>query len=145
MANRVLFVDNDPYYLRPLVDHLTANGFDVTSASTVSAAEKLIQNEVFDLLILDVMMPTAQEDELQGYLPSATRFGLDTGIVLYERMMTRLDSVGTKTIVLTTRIDRAVGERFELIGLPSRFCIRKFEVLSGQALLEIVQQRLRSP
>ena len=57
-APRVLAVDDDPVNLQVVHNHLTVEGMAMTSAASGREALALIeQGEVFDLVLLDVMMP----------------------------------------------------------------------------------------
>ena len=54
---RVLVVDDEPINQQVLSNHLTLQSFHVTRAIDGPSALKLIAKKVFDLVILDVMMP----------------------------------------------------------------------------------------
>lgn len=57
-APRILAVDDDPVNLQVVHNHLTVEGMAMTSAASGREALALIeQGEVFDLVLLDVMMP----------------------------------------------------------------------------------------
>jgi len=53
----VLVVDDDPDILEYLQDFLQAEGFEVTTLSDPSLAVERIRDEVFHLVVLDLMMP----------------------------------------------------------------------------------------
>ncbi len=53
----VLVVDDDPDILEYLQDFLGAEGFDVTTLADPSLAVERIRDEVFHLVVLDLMMP----------------------------------------------------------------------------------------
>ena len=53
----VLVVDDDPDILEYLQDFLTAEGFEVTTLSDPSVAVDRVRDEVFHLVVLDLMMP----------------------------------------------------------------------------------------
>jgi DNA-binding NtrC family response regulator len=53
----VLVVDDDPDILEYLQDFLTSEGFEVTALSDPSRAVARIRDEVFHLVVLDLMMP----------------------------------------------------------------------------------------
>lgn len=53
----VLVVDDDPDILEYLQDFLGAEGFDVTTLGDPSLAVERIRDEVFHLVVLDLMMP----------------------------------------------------------------------------------------
>ncbi|MEO8702401.1 MAG: response regulator [Kofleriaceae bacterium] len=53
----VLVVDDDPDICEYLQDFLQAEGFDVTSINDPTLAVERIRDEVFHLVVLDLMMP----------------------------------------------------------------------------------------
>ena len=53
----VLVVDDDPDILEYLQDFLVAEGFEVTTLSDPTVAVERIRDEVFHLVVLDLMMP----------------------------------------------------------------------------------------
>ena len=53
----VLVVDDDPDILEYLQDFLGAEGFEVTTLSDPTLAVERIRDEVFHLVVLDLMMP----------------------------------------------------------------------------------------
>jgi DNA-binding NtrC family response regulator len=56
---RILLVDDDELVLQPLGLLLQLMGFDVTAASNVAEALKLISSNVYDVLLSDLQMPGA--------------------------------------------------------------------------------------
>ena len=54
---RILLAEDDPRIREGLVDLLESEGYRVAAAEDGSAAGKLLAGEIFDLAILDVMMP----------------------------------------------------------------------------------------
>ena len=55
---RILVVEDDPALLRGLVDVLVFNGYDVKGIEDGGQGLKAGLNEAYDLLLLDVMLPT---------------------------------------------------------------------------------------
>ena len=53
----VLVVDDDPDILEYLQDFLSAEGFEVTTLADPTVAVERIRDEVFHLVVLDLMMP----------------------------------------------------------------------------------------
>jgi DNA-binding NtrC family response regulator len=53
----VLVIDDDPDILEYLQDFLNAEGFDVTTLADPSVAVERVRDEVFHLVVLDLMMP----------------------------------------------------------------------------------------
>ena len=62
MAKRILVVDDDENILSLERTILEQKGFDVTAAAGGGEALKLLAGQVFDLVLLDVMMP-----EIDGF------------------------------------------------------------------------------
>ncbi len=54
---KILAVDDDPYFLLSLDNFLTYKNHDVTTVTNPHIATKLVQNETFDCLLLDIQMP----------------------------------------------------------------------------------------
>ena len=75
----ILFVDDEPYYLRELVRSVRASGFIVTFVSSVKEAKEFIADRPPDLAILDVAMPTGDDDS-----EFETKGGFTTGMLLAE-------------------------------------------------------------
>jgi DNA-binding response OmpR family regulator len=62
MAKRILVVDDDENILNLEKTILEQKGFSVTTADGGSQALKVLADQVFDLILLDVMMP-----EIDGF------------------------------------------------------------------------------
>jgi DNA-binding response OmpR family regulator len=62
MSKRILVVDDDENILNLEKTILEGKGFEVTGASSGADALDLLGKEVFDLILLDVMMP-----EIDGF------------------------------------------------------------------------------
>ncbi len=61
-AERILVVDDEPVNLRVLSNHLASAGYPVALASSGPQALRLVDEQAFDLVVLDVMMP-----KMSGY------------------------------------------------------------------------------
>ena len=57
MSTKILVVDDEPAMREGLSDNLVFEGYEVTTARDGQTALSAIKQEVFDLMILDVMMP----------------------------------------------------------------------------------------
>jgi CheY-like chemotaxis protein len=69
---RVLVVDDEPSVRTVLERILRANGFEVTTADGGAKALELAQSESFDLILLDVMMPGVDGQEVCARLKAST-------------------------------------------------------------------------
>src|SRR5919197_3187942 len=59
MAQRILLIDDDVALGGMVADYLAQAGFRVTSAATARDGEQRLKREIYDLLILDLMLPDA--------------------------------------------------------------------------------------
>src|SRR5216684_684238 len=57
VRGHVLVVDDDPLATRAFARQLGAAGYDVAIANTAGAAERLIGNEAFDVVVSDLALP----------------------------------------------------------------------------------------
>jgi len=57
----VLLVDDDQWYLEPLIDALSYEGFKVLTASTVAGALTTLRKETVDLVTVDIMLDPGEE------------------------------------------------------------------------------------
>ena len=57
MAYKVLVVDDEDSIRRSLKDILKEEGYTVTTSATLKEAEKVLKNEYFNVIVLDVWMP----------------------------------------------------------------------------------------
>jgi DNA-binding NtrC family response regulator len=66
----VLVVDDDPDILEYLQDFLSAEGFEVTTLMDPTVAVERIRDEVFHLVVLDLMMPKVSGMDLLAQIRS---------------------------------------------------------------------------
>jgi DNA-binding NtrC family response regulator len=57
MAEKVLIVDDDKAFLAILAERMQNRGMEVSTAESAAAALQLLENESFDAVLLDLMMP----------------------------------------------------------------------------------------
>lgn len=57
MAHKVLLVDDEEDFLEIMSERMQHRGMEVSTANSAEAALELIENEAFDAIILDFMMP----------------------------------------------------------------------------------------
>jgi DNA-binding response OmpR family regulator len=57
MSNKLLIVDDDRFILRAISDFLKKEGYHVTTAESVQGAMDALNQDAFDLILLDVMLP----------------------------------------------------------------------------------------
>ena len=98
MSNHILVIEDEPDILKNLEYNLSREGFKVSSASSLSDAEKKLQNNSdFSLLLLDLMLPDG------------------SGLDLCKKIKGNPETESIPIIILTAKedeVDKVVG--FEL-------------------------------
>ncbi len=57
MTEKVLIVDDDKAFLQILSERMQNRGMEVTTAESAAMALRLLENESYDAVLLDLMMP----------------------------------------------------------------------------------------
>jgi len=57
MNKKLLFVDDETWYIRPIIERLEYMKFDVTHCTSIGEAINEISNKDFDLAIVDLLVP----------------------------------------------------------------------------------------
>ncbi len=125
---RILLVDDDAVGTRFLADNLCADGFEVLSAGTATAALRLLSAGNLDLAVIDLGLPDGDGLELIGLVRGA------------DRLLGRLDPELPLVIVSgrASEVDRVRGlER----GADDYVC----KPYSYAELLHRIRARLRPP
>jgi two-component system, OmpR family, alkaline phosphatase synthesis response regulator PhoP len=112
-TRRILLVDDEPGLRRTVSDRLRAEGYDVDTASNGDVAMTLARRTAYDLIILDLMLPTIDGltvcQELRGE-------GLDTFVL----MLTARDETADKVLGLKMGADDYLTKPFECAELLAR-------------------------
>jgi CheY-like chemotaxis protein len=126
MAKRILVVDDDENVLSLERTILEQKGFHVTTAASGAEALKLLSDQVFDLVLLDVMMPEIdgftvcrriKEDPRTKAIPvifltakgggEALAEGFDSGAVMYINKPFTANKLLT---IVNTMLETPAGE-----------------------------------
>jgi nucleoside phosphorylase len=105
-APSVLIIDDEYFSTSRYAEALSAVGFTVRIAASVLEAIKTLENALFDLVVLDVMMMpdgVFEDRKVAG--------GFKTGIALFELIMQRWPK--TNVVVLTSDDDPSTKRWFE--------------------------------
>jgi two-component system phosphate regulon response regulator OmpR len=114
----ILLIDDDDR-IRSLLDrYLTKNGFFVSSAVSVAKARKLMERYIFDLVVVDYLMPA--EDGL-SFISVARESGDKIPII----MLTALNDVTNRIEVLSCGADDYLPKPFE----PKELVLRMTNIL----------------
>ena len=57
MTEKVLLVDDEEDFLEVLAERMTSRGIEVATATSAVEALRIAENESFDAIIVDLMMP----------------------------------------------------------------------------------------
>jgi CheY-like chemotaxis protein len=108
----ILFIDDEPHYIRPYTQAFEIKNFPVKAVNSVDEAWKIINSSRKDVLaiIIDIMMPPGKLFEFEN-----TKQGLRTGEVFIEKLR-NLDE-GIPVVVLTN------AEKAELLDISHRNCV----------------------
>ena len=127
MSNNILVIEDEPDILKNLEYNLSREGFKVSSASSLSDAEKKLQNNNdFSLLLLDLMLPDG------------------SGLDLCKKIKGNPETESIPIIILTAKddeVDRVVG--FELGAddyVTKPFSVREL-ILRIKAILKRGQKK----
>lgn len=110
MAKSILFIDDEPEFVRCQVTALEEAGYDVILETDADQAMTLLRKWEFDLIILDlIMQPRQQDRELSDQEPDYA----ETGQKLYREIRDILGLVNTPIVFLTVVRDQVVQDEIE--------------------------------
>ncbi|MGN0605155.1 MAG: response regulator transcription factor [Oscillospiraceae bacterium] len=92
MERHILIVEDDTHISEILASFLESNGFSVTRAMDGNIASALIKNQKFDIILMDIMLPYKEGDEL---IRELRKFSDTPVIVISAKSMleTRLEAL----------------------------------------------------
>jgi two-component system alkaline phosphatase synthesis response regulator PhoP len=128
MSARILLVEDEPGLVMTLSDLLTADGYEVESASDGTTGLARALNEPYDLLVLDVMLPGKNGFEVCREL---RQHGKDTAVI----MLTAKSQLTDRVVGLKLGADDYLVKPFEPPELLARI----------EALLRRVKKEKRTP
>lgn len=130
--NHILIVDDDIRILKLLKKFLSQNGYLVSTSSSPSEAAELISNFVYDLIILDVMMP-----EITG-LEFAAKIK-NSGAAMPIIMLTALSEPDDRVKGLESGANDYLTKPFE----PRELLLRINNLIKSHNLYKKEQQLIR--
>lgn len=135
---KVLWIDNDPVSLGPYERRLRAAGYEVIRVHHLGKAERLLEEDDWDILIIDPMM-NVTEDEEKDYLPSETDDGLKAGLIFFKRKRSRIGEMRAMPLVFTMRGDREIVDDFVSLGVKEDAVKNKLDVSDSADFVEWVK------
>jgi two-component system alkaline phosphatase synthesis response regulator PhoP len=113
IRRRILLVEDEPGLRRTLADLLISDGYTVDSAADGLAGQELAIREAFDLIILDVMLPSRSGFEVCRHLRKS---GIETPIL----MLTARSELNNKVQGFKAGADDYLTKPFESAELQMR-------------------------
>jgi two-component system alkaline phosphatase synthesis response regulator PhoP len=113
MIKRILLVEDEPGLVLTLTDRLTSEGYQVESARDGESGLERAASEVFDALILDVMLPRKNGFDVCRDLRQR---GINTPIL----MLTARGQIVDKVVGLKLGADDYLTKPFEMMELLAR-------------------------
>jgi two-component system alkaline phosphatase synthesis response regulator PhoP len=113
IRRRILLVEDEPGLRRTLADLLIADGYIVDSAADGLAGQELATREAFDLIILDVMLPSRSGFDVCRHL---RKNGMQTPIL----MLTARSELNNKVQGFKAGADDYLTKPFESAELQMR-------------------------
>lgn len=103
--NKILIVEDNVEIQDMETELLTKNGYEIVSAYSGTEALLLVEREGFDLIILDIMLPGMQGDQVLKNLKGKT----DAGILC----VSALDALDTRVSMMRDGADDYIVKPFE--------------------------------
>ncbi len=93
MPKKILVVDDEKDVVSVLLGRLKDHGYDAASAGDGDQALKMVQEDKFDLIILDIMMPVMGGTEFAGILQNDPETK-NIPLIFLTALGTKKDDVG---------------------------------------------------
>lgn len=90
MAKRILIVDDEPHIITLVSYHLSKEGYEVTTVEDGRSALTIARKELFDFIVLDIMLPQLDGIEVCKRL---RKFGVETPILMLSAKGEEFDKV----------------------------------------------------
>jgi|WetSurMetagenome_2_1015567.scaffolds.fasta_scaffold40706_2 CheY-like chemotaxis protein len=95
---RILWIEDEPFQLEGMIRPLKKAGYEITTAIDAIDAYKFVKEKVFDLIILDVLIPIGKKESINIKDPHAL-----IGIELLKKF--KMKSFNLPPIILFSVVD----------------------------------------
>ncbi len=109
---QVLFVDDEPEFVRPQVEALSSNGYEVILKTNADEAFDFLSTHRPDLIILDLIMPPRLMDVPKNM--NAPDF-VETGVKLHQSIREDLRLVDVPIVFLSVVRDQQIRHKISLL------------------------------
>ncbi len=134
----ILFIDDEPEYIRPQINALTVAGYRVVRCSNPDEAFDYLQRETPNLIILDLIMPPRRQDIAKM---DQINDLVETGVKLHEDIREELGLTDVPIIFLSVVRDRdirrVISQREQQYGHKNRFLTKP--ISSSEVVLAVRQ------
>jgi len=131
MGKKILFIDDEPYFVRSLIEALEDEGYEVDKAVNGTEAIEKLEESVPDLIVLDIIMPT-------GERVSDPHGGMRTGLRDHEIIR---DKMGLKVPIIFVTVVEDPNAHRAIRQLERRYGIEKSAILVKPVLpTELIEQ-----
>jgi len=141
MFKRILWIDDDRLFLNAHKLRLELEGYSVTQPFTLKDGAHELETEKYDLLILDAMIPVAEDEGIEFPL-NQTSGGRQAGLVFYRRYKKIIGEKDIKTLIYTIREDPELVRLLNNEGLQLQNILSKSEGADVAVFLARVKQLL---
>ena len=122
MAKKILIAEDDLDFLEQTKMYLESNGYETITATTEKEATDIINNDNFDLAVLDLMMTNQ-----------------DTGFVLSHLIKKKDKSI---PVIIVTAVTKETGLQFDKASDDKKTWIKADVILNKDIRLEQVKQEI---
>jgi CheY-like chemotaxis protein len=142
---RILWLDDDVNLQGAFREQLEEDGYEVTAVARGLEAQQLLLESIegYDLLILDNMIPTKDEEEELEFPPHKNDTGLEMGLYFYKKHKRWLDLTGTPVLVFSQRADQRIIDGFYDAGLPLGAYQTKFNLIDLDDFMAKIEELVR--
>jgi len=142
MALRVLWVENDTM---PAIDTaIREGGYLLDHAYFLSQAEEFLKSNIYDVVIIDILMAIEPEDIEAGYTAVETVRGNEAGLAFYRRHRRNFEKMRAGVLVYSVLgRESNMKDKFVALGLPQQNFFYKVSEANVNYLLEDIAKVLR--
>lgn len=124
MSKRILFIDDEPEFVRPQVTMLEEEDYEVVLEPDPVTALDLLRQNAFDLIILDLIIPPSQPlegNEEEDWELAFSNTGMDLHREIRERMGVRDIPIIFLSVVRDQELRNQLKQREGRCGQRFRF------------------------
>jgi len=142
MAFRILWVENDA--MLAIDEALRGEGYILDHAYFLSEAEDYLKKNVYDVVIVDVLMAIEPEDIAAGYTAVATLRGNEAGLAFYRRHREDFEKMRAGLLVYSVLGNEPdIKKKFMDTGLPEKNFLYKVSEANVNYLFQHIERILR--